>query len=97
MDHHVTNIIHYMAQSHVEMAKILEEKRHVAVHMAQLIQHIPDYPPFHTVDQIAKHSVALTENVAAYLGSLADLQEAIAENLTLVIGELQGNTPDEDE
>lgn len=88
MDQQVNTIVHYMANSHVEMAKVLEEQRHVAVHMAQVINFIADHPPFNTLEGICKHSIAVTENVAAYLNSIAELEEAIAENLTHVVKEL---------
>jgi uncharacterized membrane protein YheB (UPF0754 family) len=96
VDYHVTNIIHYLARSHVEMAKIMEEKRHIAVHMSQLIDQIPDHPAFKTVEQTCKNSMDITENLTAYLNSIAELEEAIAENLTHVIKEMStGNAADE--
>jgi hypothetical protein len=88
MEQHVTNAIHYMSRSQVEMAKVLEEQRHVAVHMCQVIQKIPNRPSFNTLEGICKNSIAVKENIAAYLNSLADLEEAIAENLGHVMKEL---------
>lgn len=88
MDHHITNIIHYMSRSHAEMAKIIEEQRHVAVHMCQVIEDVPDHPPFNTLEGICKNSIAVAESVSAYLSNLADLEEAIAENLTHVMKEI---------
>lgn len=96
MDHHVTNIIQYLAESHVEMSKIMEEKRHIAVHMSQLIQQIPDYSAFKSLEQTCKNSMDITENLTAYLNSISELEEAIAENLTLVMKEMNaGNAADE--
>jgi hypothetical protein len=100
MEQHVNNTVHYMSRSHVEMAKVLEEQRHVAVHMCQVIQKIPNRPPFNTVEGICKNSIAVKENIAAYLNSLADLEEAIAENLGHVMKELdppEAAGSDEDE
>ena len=88
MEEHVNNIIHYLSQSHVEMARLMEEQRHIAVHMCQLIQFIPDHPPFQTVEGIGKHSIALTESVIEYLNGIADLEEAIAEDLGHVMKEI---------
>jgi hypothetical protein len=96
VDHHVTNIIRHLAGSHVEMAKIMEEKRHIAVHLSQLIQHIPDHPAFKSVEQTSKNALDITESLTAYLNSIADLEEAMAENLTFVIKEMSaGSAGDE--
>lgn len=97
MDQHVSNIIHYMAMSHVEMAQIIEQKRHVAVHMSQLVQQISDHPSFNTVEEINKNSIMVIESVTSYLNSIADLEEAIAENLTHVMKEMCAPLPAEEE
>jgi methyl-accepting chemotaxis protein len=85
----VTAIIEHMAKSHQEMANILEAKRHVAVTMSHVITAIPDtHMSFSGLDSMTEYSMGITENITSYLNSLADLEEAIAENLGYVMKEL---------
>jgi hypothetical protein len=95
VDQHISSIIEHMARSHEEMARILEAKRHVAIHMAQLIQFIPDHPAMAGAEVIMKNAVTVTENVTAYLNSIADLEESIADNLEAVMKEIGEQTDDE--
>ncbi|OXM83489.1 nucleoside-diphosphate sugar epimerase [Paenibacillus rigui] len=90
MHRQVTKIIEHMAASQQEMAKILEAKRHIAVRMSQLFQAIPERnPSFGDIDELTESSMAVTKNVAAYLSSLADLEDALADNLTIVMKEVE--------
>lgn len=96
MQKQVTHIIEHMAYSHWELAKILEYKRHAAVRMAQLVDEIPhEDPTFGTVEGVTDHSLLIVKNVATYLNSLADLADAIGDNLTLVMKE--AHIPDGEE
>ncbi len=89
MEQQITSMIHYMAKSQEEMARIIEAKRHVAVRMAHLVCHIPDeHPDFAGVDGLSEHSLDVTKSITAYLNSLADLEEAITEQMSLVMKEM---------
>lgn len=89
MDQHVTSTIEHMANSHQEMARILEAKRDMVVHLANLITEIPDVDiSFRGLDEVSKNSLLITENITSYLVSLAEFEEAIAENLSHVMKEL---------
>ena len=93
MEHQVTISIEFMMKSHFELARILEAERHVAAHVCKVINAVPDRPDaFGTGQSAVKLSLELTQNIAAYLSSLGDLEEAIADNLELVMGELQIDT-----
>ncbi|MBP1156657.1 MULTISPECIES: nucleoside-diphosphate sugar epimerase [unclassified Paenibacillus] len=90
MHQKVTNIIEYMASSHWEMTKILESKRHVAVRMAHLVHEIPhENPTFRDIEDLMEKSLSVTKNIATYLNSLADLSDAIADNLILIMKEVE--------
>jgi methyl-accepting chemotaxis protein len=89
MHRQVTEIIKHMAASQQEIAKILEAKRHIAVRMAQLVHHIPERnPSFEDIDTLKEHSMNMTKNISAYLNSLADLADALADNLSFVMKEV---------
>jgi len=89
MDEQITSIIGHMSNSHAELANLLEVKRDMVVHMARMVLAIPDTPAaFGGVDTITENSVAITEIITGYLNRLAELEEALAENLTHVMREL---------
>jgi GTP1/Obg family GTP-binding protein len=82
----MTAMIKHMAVSQQEMAKILEAERHVAVRLAQLVQ---DIPSFEGIEALTEASLTVTKNIAAYLNSLADFEDALADNLVVVLKEVQ--------
>ncbi len=86
MHRQVTSMIRHMAESQQEMANILEANRHVAVRMAQLVHDIPpDNPSFQDIESLTEHSLNVSKSVAIYLSGLADLEEALAEHLALIV------------
>jgi len=90
MEKQIKSILHHMACSHHHLSRILETKKKVAHHMCQLICCIPDQQPDEeNLPVVAEQSMQLTKNLCAYLFSLADLEDAIAENIGLVYKELQ--------
>ncbi len=96
MEHQVTSTIEHMANSHQEMARILEAKRDMVVHIANLITEIPDVEiSFKGLEGVSKNSMLITENITAYLIGLAEFEEAIAENLSHVMKELLPNNDGE--
>lgn len=92
MEQRITNIIIHMSRSYHELAKIMKAERHVTVHSAQLVASIPDHPTFHEPASIISSAEEVSDSIAAYLNNLADLEEAIAENLTYMINELREQT-----
>ncbi|MEI7028212.1 nucleoside-diphosphate sugar epimerase [Paenibacillus sp. y28] len=91
MEQRVTDTIEHMAKSHGEMAKILDAKRHIAVRMSQIIVAIPDVGmTFGSVLDVTASAMDVSKNIAAYLNSFAELQDGIAENLSIVMKELKG-------
>ncbi|ALS23326.1 hypothetical protein [Paenibacillus naphthalenovorans] len=96
MHQQATSIIEHMASSHWEMSKILESERHVAVRMAELVHEIPEYnPTFDDIPALMEGSLLVTKNVAAYLNSLADLSDAIGDNLNLIMKEQRSSDGEE--
>ncbi|MCS7458819.1 nucleoside-diphosphate sugar epimerase [Paenibacillus doosanensis] len=96
MHKQITKMLEHIASSQMEMANILEAKRHVAVHMSQLVHNIAEqYPNVDGVEMLTEHSLDVAKNIAVYLSSLADLEEALAENLSYVMKEV--DMPDGEE
>ncbi|MCZ8513581.1 nucleoside-diphosphate sugar epimerase [Paenibacillus filicis] len=96
MQRQISGMLEHMATSQLEMAKILEAKRQIAVRMAQLIHDIPPTnPAFNGIEALTEHSMSITKNIATYLSSLADFEDALADNLAVVFKQVQ--IPDEEE
>lgn len=92
MEDQITNIIVHMTKSHQEMAKIIEAKRRITVRVSQMIHAMPDRNlSFNDNKEVADHSLKVIKNITSYLNSLADLEDALAENLTHVVAELSEN------
>lgn len=96
MQKEIDAIFHHMAQSHQEIAKILQSKRQVTVFVSKLVQEIPDASPsFGELENTIEQSMLVAKNVTAYLNSLADLEEAIAYNLSLIMRDLMSEPVEE--
>jgi hypothetical protein len=86
----INQIIEHMAKAHEEMANIIEAKRHVVTHLASLSHHIPhDCPDFGEIASLMEHSLLVTKSVGSYLNSLADLEDALADNLSVVMKQME--------
>ena len=89
MQNRITEMIVHMSNSHLHMATVIDAKRHVAVRMSQLIHALPDqHPNFEGVSGLIESSGMVTKSLVSYLNTIADLQEAMAENLTHVMKEI---------
>lgn len=89
MQEEVNSIIAHMARSHCEMARVLEAKRQSICNMAHIVTALPNETiQFAEAELVATNSIDLTKSVTAYLSSLADLADAIGDNLELVIKEM---------
>ncbi|WP_010271026.1 hypothetical protein [Paenibacillus senegalensis] len=96
MQQRITNVITHMANSHHEMAKIIEGSRHISVQMAQLVTAIPDTQMnFPGVESLTGYSMELCRSVTAYLNGLAEMEEAIADHLGCVMKELHPGSDEE--
>ncbi|WP_148499991.1 nucleoside-diphosphate sugar epimerase [Paenibacillus ihumii] len=90
MDQKITDMIIHLSHSHGQIARIIDAERHVAVRIAQIIHAIPDAEPaFDGTDGLIESAGRINKSVIAYLNSIADLEEAMAQNLELVIKELR--------
>jgi hypothetical protein len=91
MNERIDWVLHHMAKSHRELARILKAERDLACHAAGLVINIPHaHLAGAGVDSVKSQSHDLSKNIAVYLNGLADLEEALAENLEPVVKELQG-------
>lgn len=90
MEQKITDMLIHLSHSHGQIARIIDAERHVAVRIAQIIHAIPDAEPaFDGTDGLIENAGRINKSVIAYLNSIADLEEAMAENLGLVIKELK--------
>ncbi|MFK7694101.1 nucleoside-diphosphate sugar epimerase [Paenibacillus sp. HJGM_3] len=96
MQKRVTSIIGHMAKSHMELARILEAKRLNIVNTAHVIGALPNTNlQFDGAIAVGSQAIDIAKSVSQYLTSLADLEEAIAENLEVVIKELTDGEEEE--
>lgn len=85
MHQQVTSILKHMAASQTELAKIIEAERHNSEHMARLVHSVPPHNPgFDGIEALTENAMGVTKSVAGYLNSLADLVDALGDNLTHV-------------
>ncbi|NEW04432.1 nucleoside-diphosphate sugar epimerase [Paenibacillus sp. SYP-B3998] len=78
------------------MSRILEAKRVVTSQMASIASDIPDSnPDFEGLGMLQEQALQLTKNVTAYLNSLANLEEAIAQQTEIVMKEMNGSDAEE--
>jgi methyl-accepting chemotaxis protein len=92
----ITEMVHHMANSHEQMANIIEAKRHVAVHLSSLNHQISQADPnMGEIQSLMEHSLLVTKSITSYLNSLADLEDALAENLICIMKEMSDQPGDE--
>ncbi|MEC0241732.1 nucleoside-diphosphate sugar epimerase [Paenibacillus dokdonensis] len=89
MQSKIDEMLTHMSHSHQQMARVLDAERQMAVRMAQIIHDLPDTDPeFDGINGLIENSGQINKSIIAYLGSIADLQEALAETLNHVVKEL---------
>lgn len=82
----MTEIVVHLSRSHQQMARILDAKRQIAVRMAQMVSLLPDeHPQLNGLGGLLDSSSQVTKSVIAYVNSLADLQDAMADSLTQIV------------
>lgn len=85
----VNEMLNHMSFSHQQLARIIDSQRHVAVRMSQIVHDLPDCDPdFGGVSGIMENSGRVNKSIISYLHSIAELEEAIAESLSLVMKEI---------
>lgn len=88
-------VLNHISHSCRQLARILEAKRHVATQMANNVHAIPDRnPQFDTIPELLYHSQLIGKSIGGYLHSLADLEENIADHISIVFKEL--DVPEEE-
>ncbi|MDF2927541.1 MAG: nucleoside-diphosphate sugar epimerase [Paenibacillaceae bacterium] len=91
MNEQIDLILYHMAKSQRELAKILKTERELATHAAGLIVNIPEGHMANAgVEGVRDQSMQVSKSIAVYLNGLADLEEALADNMGPVIKELEG-------
>lgn len=99
MERQLTDILEHMAKAHEELSRILRSTRDITMHTAEhLVTTLPDHQPnFQRKEGIMEHALELAGNVTAYLNSLGDLHEALADNLEPVMEQLREQAEEEEE
>lgn len=91
-----TEIVVHLSHSYQQLARILDAKRHEAMRMAELVHTLPDvHPQLGELDGLLDHSAQVTKSVIAYLGSLAELEEAVADSTKSVMQALKADVDEE--
>lgn len=90
MNEQVDLILFHMAKSQRELARILKAEREMATHAAGLHLNIPQaHLATSGLESVREHSGDLSKSISAYLNGLAELEEAMADNLGPVLKELE--------
>ncbi len=96
MQENMTRIIHHMARSKHRLADIFETERRVVKQMSSMIGHLPAVDPsFGDLESLIEHAMDLNRSVTTYLNGLAGLEEALADNLALIVKELKEDEGEE--
>jgi len=86
MEKRTTEILTHLSHSHQQLARTLEAKRQIIMRMAELVNGLPDvHPQLDGPDGLFDQSSQVTKSVIAYLSSLADLEEALADSMSSVL------------
>mgnify|MGYP001252663207 CR=1 FL=1 len=90
MENSVDALIEHVSHTSRQVARVLEAQRHVAVRMAQMVHALPDEDPeFGGFPGLLDQASGVTKSVIAYLFSVAELQEMMAEQMYHVIMEME--------
>lgn len=96
MEEKITSILEHIAKSQHKLADILEAKRIVVAHMAIMLNQIPDRDPsLGEIKPLMEHSLAVSKGIATYLNSLAELEDALADNIAPVVNMMKEVPSDE--
>lgn len=88
MDEQVTRTLAYMSDSQQHLERILKAKRDIVVHLSELITALHDKDvSFNSKDDMYAQCSELTTNIVSYLNSIGALEEALADNLSIVVAE----------
>ncbi|RXZ81207.1 nucleoside-diphosphate sugar epimerase [Paenibacillaceae bacterium] len=91
MEQPINEIVEHLSISYQQMARVLEAERDIVVRMAQVVHALPDHKPdFQGIAGLIENSQNVSKSVVSYLNSLADLQETIADNMSHVMKEMDG-------
>ncbi|WP_314002778.1 nucleoside-diphosphate sugar epimerase [uncultured Paenibacillus sp.] len=89
MERLLDELVEHLSASHQQLARMLEAERQIAVRMAQVVHALPDrHPQFGGFEGLLEGAHTVGKNVVAYLHGLAELQEAMADQLTAVMKEI---------
>lgn len=89
LDHHITLSMEFMVKSHYELARTLAADRDSVSHTSRVISALPDHGPTLGEPEAAlETSLEVLQTVAVYLNSLGDLEEALADQLEIILKQI---------
>lgn len=96
MEKQISELLAHMARAHEELAAILQASKDITLHTAQdLVGTLPQHGIASGKDACLESALALAGSVVAYLNSIGDLQDALADNLEPVMEQLHGESEEE--
>ena len=95
MENKINVMVEHLSHSQEQMARIFEAQRHAAVRMSQIIDSLPNHQLQLPQDTKSSSSggqvVDVNGSIVAYLNSMADLQQTVADSLEIAMKELRAN------
>lgn len=93
MENKVKVMVEHLSHSQEQMARIFEAQRHAAVRMSQIIDSLPNHQ-LHLPEEKKPSGGQVVEvngSIVAYLNSMADMQQMVADTLEVAMKELRAN------
>jgi len=79
----------FMVKSHYELVRTLSAERDAVAHTSRVIGALPDHgPTLGDPETALESSLEVMQTVAVYLNSLGDLEEALADQLEIIMKQI---------
>lgn len=94
MENKINDMVEHLSYSQQQIARIFEAQRHAAVRMAQIIQYLPNHqlaPPKAATKSRGGQVEQVNSSIVAYLNTMADLQQMVADTLEIAMKELRAD------
>jgi hypothetical protein len=91
MEQYIESKLHAMAKAQEQLARLVAAESRMVLHMAGLAREIPgEAQPFVGGSaEFPRTAKLMTKQLSAYLQTVAELEEALADNLSLAVKELR--------
>ncbi|WP_379243723.1 nucleoside-diphosphate sugar epimerase [Paenibacillus sp. GCM10028914] len=99
LENKINDMLEHISHSQQQIARILEAQRHAAVRMTQIIDSLPNHQlqqPSEDKNSSGGQVEQVNGSIVAYLNSMADLQQTVADSLEIAMKELKANEQGEE-